>query len=178
MKLALIVNIRKTSPVRCLIIIDIWLKQLRVKLTPSNPHLYSNKKKLNTKHLVQMGRVPTVTGKKMTNHFSLSLSLSNRSTMTIPFYCRYLYTDWQTKRYNQNQFCFIQAVISSYYVEINQHKLLAVSCFEGISNFVQRYHQTGVNQGRNLTSRMPRLSSNFQKTWIHWKIKKERDNHG
>ena len=31
--------------------------------------------------------------------------------------------------------------ISSNYVEINQHKLLAVLCFEGISNFVQRYHQ-------------------------------------
>ena len=25
------------------------------------------------------------------------------------------------------------------------------------SNFVQRYHQTGANQGRNLTSRMPSL---------------------
>ena len=29
---------------------------------------------------------------------------------------------------------------------------------------MQRYHQTGINHGRNLTSRMPRLSSNFQKT--------------
>ena len=26
-------------------------------------------------------------------------------------------------------------------------------------------NQTGVNQGRNLTSQMPSLSSNFQKTW-------------
>ena len=34
--------------------------------------------------------------------------------------------------------CFIQAVISSNYVEINQQKLLAVSCFEGILKFVQR----------------------------------------
>ena len=25
----------------------------------------------------------------------------------------YKYTDWQKKRYNQNQSCFIQAVISS-----------------------------------------------------------------
>ena len=25
--------------------------------------------------------------------------------------------------------------------------------FEGLSNFVQRYHQTGENQARNLTSR-------------------------
>ena len=56
---------------------------------------------------------------------------------------------------------FIQAVISSNYVEINQQKLLLVSCFEGISNFVQRYHQTGVNQGRNLTSRMSSLNLNF-----------------
>ena len=43
----------------------------------------------------------------------------------------YLYTDWQKKRYNRNQSCFIQAVISSNYVEINKQKLLAVSCFEG-----------------------------------------------
>ena len=43
--------------------------------------------------------------------------------------------------------CFIQAVILSNYVEINQQKLLAMSCFEGISNFVQWYIQTGVNQG-------------------------------
>ena len=41
---------------------------------------------------------------------------------------------------------FIQAVISSNYVEISQQKLLAVSCFEWVSNLVQRYHQTGVNQ--------------------------------
>ena len=34
----------------------------------------------------------------------------------------YKYTDWQKKRYNQNQSCFIQAVITSNYVEINQHK--------------------------------------------------------
>ena len=59
------------------------------------------------------------------------------------------YTDWQKKRYNQYQSCFIQAVISSNYAEINQQKLLALSCFEGISNFVQRYHQTGMNQGQN-----------------------------
>ena len=51
-------------------------------------------------------------------------------------------------------------------------KLLAVLCFEGISNFVQRNHQTGVNEGRNLTTRMPSLSLNFPKTWIHWNIKK------
>ena len=46
----------------------------------------------------------------------------------------------------KNQSCFIQAVISSNYVEINQQKILAVSCFEGISNCVQQYHQPGVNQ--------------------------------
>ena len=63
-------------------------------------------------------------------------------------------------------------------LELMKQKLLAVSCFEGISNFMQRYHQTGINHGRNLPSRMPRLSSNFQKTWIHWKIKKERYNLG
>ena len=57
----------------------------------------------------------------------------------------------------KNQSCFIQAVISSYYVEINQN-YFAVLCFEGISHFVQGYHQTGENQGRNLTSRMPSLS--------------------
>ena len=78
----------------------------------------------------------------------------------------------------KKQSCFVQAVISSNYVESNQQKLLAVSCFKEISNFVKRCHQTGVNQGRNLTSRMPSLSSNFQKTWIYWKIKKNRDNHG
>ena len=33
----------------------------------------------------------------------------------------------------KNQSCFIQAVISGNYVEINQQKLLAVPCFEGIS---------------------------------------------
>ena len=44
-----------------------------------------------------------------------------------------IYTVWQKKRYNQNQSCFIQAVISSNYVEINQQKLLAVTCFEAIS---------------------------------------------
>ena len=32
----------------------------------------------------------------------------------------------KNKRYNQNQSCFIQAVISSNYVEINQQKILAV----------------------------------------------------
>ena len=48
-------------------------------------------------------------------------------------------------------------------LKLMKQKLLAVSFFERISNFV-RYHQTGVNQGRNL---MPRLSSNFKKTWIH-----------
>ena len=42
-----------------------------------------------------------------------------------------MYTDWQKKRYNQNQSCFIEAVILSNYVEINQQKLLAVSCFKG-----------------------------------------------
>ena len=72
----------------------------------------------------------------------------------------------------KNQSSFIQAVISSNYVEINPQKLLAVSCFESISNCVQWYHQPGFNQGRNLTSRMPCLSSNFQITWIHWKIKR------
>ena len=64
---------------------------------------------------------------------------------------KFIYTDWQKKRYNHNQSCFIRAVIAIKYVKINQQNLLAVSCFEGISNFVQRYHQTGVNQGRNLT---------------------------
>ena len=54
---------------------------------------------------------------------------------------------WLTKETLQkkNQSCFIQAVISSIYVEINQQKLLAVPCLEGISNFVKQYHQTGVN---------------------------------
>ena len=89
-----------------------------------------------------------------------------------------IYTVWQKRRYSKTQSCFIQAVISSSYVEINQQIIFAVSCFEGISNFVQRYHQTDENQGRNLTSRMPSLSKNFQKTWKHWKIEKERDNHG
>ena len=77
----------------------------------------------------------------------------------FPYFIYFIYTDWQKTRYNQNQSCFIQAVISSNYVAINETKILAVSCFEGISNFVQRYPQTGVNQGLNLTSRMPRLSS-------------------
>ena len=88
------------------------------------------------------------------------------------------YTDWQKNCNNQNQSCFIHAVISTTYVEINQQNLLAVSCVERISNFVQLYHQTGVHQGLNLTSRMPSMSSKFQKTLIHWKIKKEGDNHG
>ena len=34
-----------------------------------------------------------------------------------------IYTDWQKKRYNQNQGCFIQTVISSDYVEINETKI-------------------------------------------------------
>ena len=29
--------------------------------------------------------------------------------------------------------------------KLMKQKLLAVSCFGGISNFMQRYHQTGVN---------------------------------
>ena len=65
----------------------------------------------------------------------------------------YILTDKRNAT-TKNQSCFIQAVISSNYVEINQQKLLAVSCFERLSNCVQRYHQPGVNQGRNLTSRM------------------------
>ena len=52
----------------------------------------------------------------------------------------------------KNQSCFIQAVISSNNDEINQQNILAVSCFEGVSNCVQRYHRPGINQGRNLTS--------------------------
>ena len=59
----------------------------------------------------------------------------NRGPVEISYY-----TDWQKKRYNQNQSCFIQAVISSNGVEIYQQNILAVLCFEGISNFVQRYH--------------------------------------
>ena len=70
----------------------------------------------------------------------------------------------------------IKVILFRHYVEINQQNLLKVSCVEGISTFVQRYHQTGVNQGRNLTSRMPSFSSNFQKTRAHWKIKNEWDN--
>ena len=35
----------------------------------------------------------------------------------------FLYTDWQKKRYNQNQSCFIQAVISSNYVGTNETKI-------------------------------------------------------
>ena len=61
----------------------------------------------------------------------------------------------------KNQSCFIQAVISSNYVEINQQIFFAVSCFEGLSNFVQRYHQTGENEGRNLTSQMPYFKLEF-----------------
>ena len=98
----------------------------------------------------------------------------------LSYLCRFLfwiYTDWQKKRYNKSQSCFIQAVISSNYVEINPQKLLVVSGFERISNCVQRYYQPGLNQGRKMTPRMPCLSSNFQITWIYWKIKKERDNH-
>ena len=62
---------------------------------------------------------------------------------TIP----YILTDKRNAA-TKNQSCFIQAVISSNYVEINQQKILAVPCFEGISNFEKRYHQTGVNEGR------------------------------
>ena len=54
-----------------------------------------------------------------------------------------LHIDWQKKRYNQNQSCLIQAVISSN-VEIYHKKLRAVSCFEENSNFVQRYHQNSL----------------------------------
>ena len=64
----------------------------------------------------------------------------------------------------KNQSCFVQAVqavISSYYVEINQQNIFAVSCFEGLSNFMKRYHQTGENQDRNLTSRMPYFKLEF-----------------
>ena len=57
--------------------------------------------------------------------------------------------------------CFIQAAISSNYVEINQQFFFAVSCFEELSNFVQRYHQTGENQGRKLTSRTPYFKLEF-----------------
>ena len=60
-----------------------------------------------------------------------------------------MFTDWQKKRYNQNQSCFIQAVISSNCVEINQQKLPADLCLEGISNFVQWHHQISVNKGWN-----------------------------
>ena len=74
----------------------------------------------------------------------------------------FLYTVWQKKRYSKkNQSCFIQAVISSNYVEIIQQNLFAVSCFEGLSNFVQRYRQTGENQGRNLTSQMSYFKLEF-----------------
>ena len=61
----------------------------------------------------------------------------------------------------RNHSCFIQAVNSSNYFEINQQNFSAVSCFEGLSNFVQRYSQTGENQGRNLTSRTPYFKLEF-----------------
>ena len=39
------------------------------------------------------------------------------------------YTDWQKKRYNQNQSCFIQAVISSNYVGTNETKITHSNMF-------------------------------------------------
>ena len=62
---------------------------------------------------------------------------------------------------------------------INQ-KVLTISCYEGISNFVQQYMyiQTSINQDRNLTLQVPSLRVIFQETWLHREIKKEKDNHG
>ena len=40
------------------------------------------------------------------------------------YFNMFSYTDWQKKIYNKNQNCFIQAVMLSYYVEINQQQLL------------------------------------------------------
>ena len=42
---------------------------------------------------------------------------------------RHDYTDWQKKRYNQNQSCCIQAVISGNYVEINETKITRGTMF-------------------------------------------------
>ena len=39
------------------------------------------------------------------------------------------FTVWQKKRYSKNQSCFIQAVISSNYVEINQQKVFRTAMF-------------------------------------------------
>ena len=79
-----------------------------------------------------------------------------KHSLSNPIYCLTKETLQQ-----KNQSCFIQAVISSNYVEINKQIFFAVSCFEGLSNFVQRYYQTGENQGRNLTSRMPYFKLDF-----------------
>ena len=46
------------------------------------------------------------------------------------------------KHFCQNQSSFIQAAILSYYVEIKQQKILAITCFEGISHFAQRHIET------------------------------------
>ena len=44
--------------------------------------------------------------------------------------------------------------------------MLAVSCLDGTLNFVQRYIQTCVNQGQNLTLQVPSLSLNFQNNYM------------
>ena len=44
----------------------------------------------------------------------------------------------------KSKFFYIQAAILSYYVKINQQKILEI-CFEGISSFAQRYIETGLN---------------------------------
>ena len=56
--------------------------------------------------------------------------------------------------------------------------MLKVSCFDGISNVLQRGHQIGNNQCQNLTSLLPSFSSYFQTTWTHGKLKRELDIHG
>ena len=64
----------------------------------------------------------------------------------------------------------------SYFVEINQQQIHAISRFEGISNFAQRYIETGINQGKvDVTDATFKFE--IQEDMDLMKIRMEKDNH-
>ena len=89
-----------------------------------------------------------------------------------------IYNVWQKKRYSKNQRCFIQAVISSNYVGINQQFLFSQyhvlkesqTCAAVPSNLRKSRSKFNVTDAK--------FKLEFPEDMAHWKIKKERDNHG
>ena len=89
-----------------------------------------------------------------------------------------MYTDWQKKHYNQNQSCFIEAVILSNYIEINQQKIFAVSCFKGNLKLCAAVPSNGRKPRLKFDITDAEFEFEYPEDLDAWKIKKLRDNQG